>query len=322
MRRIATYLGAISVVACLPSFAYESQAPSTQGPSVTTRVNGSTKEAVTTATQMGNSFLHNIFNSTNRPDWLTRTDINYDLQQKNTPVTSIETIQPLFQNRWSTWFWQGRAAYNDGDGIGNIGLGYRYLTDDRNLMWGLNTFYDETMNYNHKRLGFGGEIFTRYLTFRANYYDALSGKRNTGSANSMTGYQQALSGYDASIETPVPYVSWMRFVAQGYRWKGVHMASTNGGQANLRVFPARQLEMDLGVAGDNINGGQAFLKLNYYLGSPAFIENSATTPSFHGSFAAQDLEKQRLQKVIRHNDMVVEKTTFNNGSDITIGRGN
>ncbi len=285
--------------------------------------NGSTKDAVGVAQQMGNSYLNNLFNSTNRPDWLTRTDINYGIQKGNTPVTGVETIQPLFENRWNTFFWQGRVAYNDGDGTGNIGLGYRYLTDNRKMMLGVNTFYDETMHYNHKRLGLGGELFTPYVTFRANYYDAISGRQNVGSLNSgLTPlYERALSGYDAGIETPVPYISWMRFTAQGYHWQGVDTANINGGEAHLRVFPARQLELDLGIASDNDKGGQAFMKLSYYLGSPAFIENSAATPSYQGTFAAQDLEKQRLQKVIRHNDIVVEKTNGVVTTDIIVARG-
>lgn len=275
------------------------------------------------AKQVGNSYLNNVFNSTNRPAWMTRTFLSYAIENKNTPVGEVETTQPIFENYLNTIFWQGRLAYHSGDGTGNLGLGYRYLTNDRNLMWGLNAFYDETMHYNHERVGLGAELFTKCLTFRANYYDAISNKKNVGTSSAgITYYEQALSGYDASIETPVPHVSWMRFVASGYRWLGKNTASTNGGSAQLRIYPARQVEIDAGVAADNSSGARAFLNLNYYLGAPDFIQNSATTSHSNDTFASVDLETQRLQRVIRHNDIVVEKT--NNGSSgpgITVARG-
>lgn len=283
----------------------------------------SKQDSINMVTQTGNSFLHNVFNSTNRPDWMTRTFFSYDIQAKNTPVGEVETTQPLFENRWNTLFWQGRLAYNSGDGTGNLGLGYRYLTDDRKFMWGLNAFYDQTMQYTHQRIGIGAELFTNYLTFRANYYDAISNKKNVGTTTTgITYYEQALSGFDASIETPVPRISWMRFVGSGYRWIGKNAASINGGSGQLRIFPARQVEIDAGVAGDNKRGAQVFLKLDYYLGSAAFIQNSASTTHSDSMFASVDLETQRLQKVIRHNDIVVEKSNNGiSGPGITVARG-
>jgi hypothetical protein len=283
----------------------------------------SKQDALNWATQTGNSYLNNIFNSDNRPAWLTRTYLSYAIENKNTPVGEVETTQPIFENRWNTVFWQGRLAYNSGEGTGNLGLGYRYLTDDRRFMWGLNTFFDEAFQYDHQRVGLGGELFTNYLTFRANYYDAISSKKviNTSVAG-ITYYEQALSGIDASIETPVPHISWMRFVASGYQWIGKNTADVNGASAELRIFPARQVEIDAGLAHDNSSGSRAFLKFDYYLGSPAFIQNSATTKHSYDTLASVDLETQRLQKVIRHNDIVVEKTNNGaSGTGITVARG-
>lgn len=279
---------------------------------------GSTKEAVDMLTHESGSYFNKMFNATNRPDWLTRTDITYAIQHDHTPIGGIETIQPLYQNVLSTLFWQGRAAYNSGSTTVNLGVGYRHLTENKNLMWGANLFYDENTRYLHKRLGIGGELFTPYVTLRANYYDAISGKQRVG----VNTYERALNGFDASLETPVPYVSWMRFTAQGYHWEGVHASDVNGGLLNVRMFPARQVEVDAGASYDNSQHTQAFLTLNYYFGSPAFIEYSATTPHPTELFAAQDLENMRLQKVIRHNDIVVEKTTGISTTAVIVARGN
>lgn len=304
-----------------PTFASQSQSQQMPWPQIQHHeavTAGSTGEAENIITQAGNSYLNNIFNSTNRPEWLTRTDITYAIQYKNTPVTGIETIQPLYMDCYHTLFWQGRAAYNDGSSTLNLGLGYRYITEAKDLMWGLNTFFDENPRYQHKRLGLGAEVFTPYITFRANYYDALTGRLYVGNNT----YERALNGYDVSIETPVPYFSWMRFTAQGYHWEGVQTSNVNGGLANLRIFPATQLEIDAGISDDNSQHVTTFLKLDYYFGSPKFIEYSATTRHPGGVFAAQNLENMRLQKVIRHNDIVVEKSSGGPASSaIIIARG-
>lgn len=278
----------------------------------------SSKDAANFITQQGTSYLNNVFNSTNRPGWLTRTDLTYAIQHNSTPVGGIETIQPIYETPWSTVFWQGRASYNDGSTTLNFGLGYRYLTDNKKLMWGVNTFYDENPRFLHRRLGLGGEIFTPYVTVRANYYDAYSGNQRVG----VNTYEHALKGVDGSIETPVPWISWMRFTAQGYHWQGIHTTNVNGGLAKLRIFPARQVEIDTGVSDDNSQHTSVFFNLNYYFGSPAFIQYSGTTEHPSELFTPQNLENQRLQKVIRNNDIVVEKSTGSPAtSAIIVSRG-
>ena len=249
------------------------------------------------------SYADALFNSTDQPAWQTRTDLFYDFQQKNTPVFGFETIQPLYECCGNNFFGQGRGGYTDGGVAFNLGLGYRYLTANKKLMLGINTFYDEIFRYPHKRVGLGGEVFTPYITLRANFYDAYTGQRYTGNNT----YERASSGFDAGIETPVPYISWMRFTLKGYYWKGNRAPNVTGGLVNLRVYPARQVELAVGYANDNSQHSQAFINLNYYFGSPDFIQYSASTCHPSPLFAAQDLEKIHLEKVLRTNEIVVEK---------------
>ncbi len=257
-----------------------------------------------------NSYFNpnNIFNSTDQPAWVTRTDMFYDIQQKNTPVFGFETIQPLFDRCRNTLFAQGRAGYTSGATVFNLGLGNRYMSVNKQLMLGINVFYDEIFRYPHRRVGLGGEFYTPYITLRGNIYDALSGRHWVGHNNT---FERALTGFDASIETPVPYIAWMRFTLKGYHWKGNTAPSVNGGLVNFRVYPARQLEMAVGYANDNSQHAQLFLNLNYYFGSPEFIQYSATTPHPCQLFTPQDLEKIRTEKVLRTNQIVVEKTRVN-----------
>lgn len=252
------------------------------------------------------SYAHILFNSTDQPAWATRTDAFYDVQQHNTPLFGLESIQPLYECCRCTLFAQGRAGYTDGGTTFNLGVGSRYLTANKKFMWGLNAFFDEIFRYPHKRLGIGGEVFTPFITLRANYYDAFTGQHYTGDYT----YERGSSGFDAGIETPFPYVSWMRLNFKGYRWKGNRAPNVSGGLVSVRAYPARQVEVDVGVADDNSQHVQGFINLNYYFGSPDFIQYSASTPHPSPAFAAQDLEQIHLEKVIRSNVMVVEKTNI------------
>lgn len=276
---------------------------------------------ITTTTQNSmvqtlNSNFRYLFNSTDQPAWVTRTDFFYETQQKNTPVIGFETIQPLYECGRCHLFGQGRAGYTSGGTTFNVGLGHRYLTINKNLMLGINAFFDEVFRYPHKRVGLGGEVFTPYVTFRANYYNAYTGQRYTGDNT----YERASSGFDASVETPVPYISWMRFTLKGYHWKGNRANNVNGGLINFRVYPARQLEVAVGYANDSYLNSQLFLNLNYYFGSPDFIQYSASTPHPCPLFAAQDLEKIHLEKVLRTNPIVVEKTHAGSPRGILVAR--
>ena len=280
-------------------------------------VQGSRQDIINVAGQIGNSYLQKMFNSTNKPAWLTRTDIGFDIQRFYKPVTFIETIQPILENDRDTVFWQGRLDYSDTIPTANLGLGYRFFTPNKKWMLGINTFYDETLRYTHKRYGAGAEVYNEYLTLRVNGYNDISGKRYITTAIT----QQALSGYDFSLETPVPYVSWMRFTAGGYHWEGKRgVSDVNGANAELRVFPARQIEMNVGYAYDNNKGTQSFLNLAYYFGSPEYIQYSATTIKNSDAMAPRNLEALRLEKVRRHNDIVTQKEVSTQTS-VIIGRG-
>lgn len=275
---------------------------------------GSTQDALNTAQQVGTSYLGDKLHS-----WFSRTDFTYAIQRKNKPVGGVETIQPIWMTDADTVFWQGRIAYSNVSTTANLGLGYRYLSDDKTWMMGVNTFYDENIRYLHKRAGLGAEVFTEYLTLRANYYDALSGRKPT----SGNQFERALSGYDASIETPFPGLPWVRFVAEGYHWDGISAKNINGASGSLRTYPTKSMELDLGYSHDNSAGGMSFMKIDYYLGQPVFIEQSATMTFSSKNIISRKLENYRLQKVYRHNDIVVEKTNGASGgvTGITIARG-
>ena len=202
----------------------------------------------------------------------------------------------------------------------NLGFGYRHILNDKSLMFGMNAFYDQTNDENHQRVGVGLELFHPYATYRANFYDATSGTKNVRTVNSITDTERALDGWDVSIETPVPYVPWATFNLQGFEWDGYTADDVDGYTALFRMHPTGNLEIETGYS-DADNNDFTFINLIWHFDKPAHVASTASDGMLSSTvMAKRDLEKHRLEKVRRHNDIVLEKRRTG-GSGIIVGRG-
>lgn len=258
------------------------------------------------------------------PNWLKRTDFSLRLQHDSQPTWSIETIQPLYEShatKTHTFFWQGRWAHQGNDNTYNIGGGYRYLTDSQNYMYGLNGFYDATGKQKHHRSGLGAEIFTTVAAWRANYYHAESKDKITEVVGGVTTTQQALSGWDADVDVPVPYVAWSRFGITYFHWNTARLARLSGYKLWLKMNWTDNIQTEIGRFNDNLASPRNFIKFNFVIG-----RNQSNEFTWHDHrnmkqpVALRDLSMQTLHKVQRHNDMVLEQST-SGGGGITIARG-
>jgi len=259
---------------------------------------------------------------TDFPDWLKRTDISIDVQENQKPAWSIETIQPLNQTDWNTLFWQGRIAHSNSDNTYNLGIGYRHLIRDKTWLFGTNAFFDLTGEHSHQRLGVGAEALGQYASFRANYYNAISGTKTTAISSGIATTEQALDGYDLELEAPLPYLPWARFLLKGFRWDRTTTSNVDGYTAGLRMHPFSRLDIELGATDDNYTSTEWFLKMSWHFGQPKHVEYTATdTPISETPFVARDLTRHTLDKVRRHNDIVLERKT-NGGGGIVVGRRN
>jgi len=259
------------------------------------------------------------------PGWLQRTSIGLDLQAHYPPEYIAQTIQPIFQTKDNTFFWQGNVSHAGSDETYNLGVGYRYLLDSKNWMWGINTFFDKTNEYNHQRIGLGGELFGKYVTFRANYYDAITHKHDTQTLSGITYYEKALSGYDYGVELPVPYLRWANVTATGYHWDGKSADDLNGYEVGVRATPISHLETEVGVDKALGNAAEIYCNISFNFGAPASIEYTATQsnypkPQVKQIFTPHDLKTQRLAKTKRHNDTAVEETNSSNNDTKIVAR--
>ncbi|MDB9739576.1 inverse autotransporter beta domain-containing protein, partial [Candidatus Pelagibacter sp.] len=89
---------------------------------------------------------------------------------------------------------------HDSDETINIGLGYRELFNNDEILIGSNIFYDYQFNEKHKRFGTGIEAISSVFDIRGNYYNALSGTKKTDDGGS----ERALDGWDAQLDYHFP----------------------------------------------------------------------------------------------------------------------
>jgi len=261
------------------------------------------------------NWLKSGLSQSSAPDWLRRTDISIESMDRSKPTWSIETIQPIYQTPRTltdTVFFQGRWGQRNSDDTVNLGLGYRRLTDEKTWLLGVNSFYDITSKNNHQRLGLGAEAIGQYLSLRTNYYSAISGIRTISEVNGVTTTEKALDGYDYEIDTPVPYAPWMRFSANGFRWKAATSGYPDlvGETYSLRGNFTRTLSLELGHTNDNYNNGRGFVRLNWNFGGiqTGGVTRNLSSGGYSGAaFEARDLTKHTLDKVRRQNDIVVER---------------
>jgi hypothetical protein len=121
---------------------------------------------------------------------------------KNSTDTKSElmSVYRIYEDDNQFWFNQTSLSNFNNRTTMNIGFGVRHINDDDTVITGLNAFYDQELDSAHERSGFGIELLTSMLDFRANNYNALTGTKNYKTIN-----ETALDGSDAKLTANLPY---------------------------------------------------------------------------------------------------------------------
>lgn len=119
--------------------------------------------------------------------------------------------------------------------------------------------------------------------------------------------KRAASGFDAELETPLPYLPWARLGVQHYRWDMTETDDIKGFKTALKMDLTRSLRAEAEYRHDNVET-RVGLTLKLALGEPRGVEHTATDQLVATSaFQARDVSKHTLDRVERHHDIVVEK---------------
>lgn len=263
------------------------------------------------------------------PQWMKRFEFKLELNEDYEPTGSILTVQPIMQaeDKRHTLFTQmsylNYEQFGDRKDTTNVGLGYRYVTEDHSALVGTNVFYDHEWNEGHDRVGYGIEAKMGAVDLTANYYDAVSGAKSV----SATEDERALDGYDVELRSQIPYMPWARLGVGYYKWDGVDFDDVEGIRVALDMDVTPNLGVEVGFSDDDddTQDTQFFANLVYSFGTDgkarALSDNTGTLFS-HGidsvAFVNRDMRDHTLNKVRRQNKIVTERDSIG----ISISRAN
>ena len=259
------------------------------------------------------------------PEWLRRIDFVADIQDGRKPTWSVESFFPLLQTQCTarnTLFYQSRWAFRNDDVTYNTGLGYRYLFPNQCWMLGINGFWDFTRNRWHNRVSVGGELFCPLGVIRGNRYFATTGTKTIDIDGGVTFREAALDGWDVEGEMQMPFFPWLSVIGNGFAWEGRTLKDMKGYRISVLAHLCDYVSIEGGYTDDNyIHDPEAFIKLELHCGKPKRIQYTLwCTPYCCSMFTPYNLKCRTLEKVRRHNDMVIESRSTGGGG-IIIGRG-
>ena len=218
--------------------------------------------------------------------------------------------------------------------VGNIGLGYRQLSNHEHAYVGVNVFADRAFSENVNRVSGGLEYVAGLNEVRVNVYRGLGNIKsqsymvrvpeshlpiplNGGTAN-YTVYksQKVLSGYDINYARTFKNARWARVYIGTYHWNGLGISSYSGGTSpisnlgnssgwqlgtTLQVTP--HVSLDLGYTSDSKYASGAYGFVKYTLGTSKF--------AWHGGKHSDDTitnARARMLDKVKRNPMMIGKS--------------
>ena len=218
--------------------------------------------------------------------------------------------------------------------VGNIGLGYRQLSNHEHAYVGVNVFADRAFSENVNRVSGGLEYVAGLNEVRVNVYRGLENIKsqsymvrvpeshlpiplNGGTAN-YTVYksQKVLSGYDINYARTFKNARWARVHIGAYHWNGLGISSYSGGTSpisdlgnssgwqlgtTLQVTP--HVSLDLGYTSDSKYASGAYGFVKYTLGTSKF--------AWHGGKHSDDTitnARARMLDKVKRSSMMIGKS--------------
>ena len=188
--------------------------------------------------------------------------------------------------------------------IGNLGLGYRFLNSDQSMMFGANTFYDQDLEENHKRVGLGFEAKAAMLDLNYNLYQKATNQLVISGTN-----EQVLSGQEYNITSQIPYMHWSTFNFQGYRMENEKATQdVKGNIYSLEMALNPSLQFDILKDVSSVDGQEDEWEYMLTFTHPP-RENKSTLAdglTSDEAFVKTDMQASLKDKVRRNNNLAVE----------------
>tara|TARA_B110000238_G_C16069180_1_gene414128 strand:+ start:211 stop:1131 length:921 start_codon:yes stop_codon:yes gene_type:complete len=231
-------------------------------------------------------------------------DFEIQVREYLKPSFNIMSVTELLKIDSGTIFNQTSITTHDDDETVNIGLGIRKLLNDNKVLIGSNIFYDQQFTNNHKRTGAGVEAISSVFDIRGNYYNAISGSKNT-----TEGSERALDGWDTQIDYHLPGEHDVNFFMNAFKFENPDKISTYEEKGNKYGANAKlgHFLMEAGYMDDNQGGDSYFGSIKFVVNIGEQKENK--TRNF---LEYTDVSDKLYQPVKRENKIRVVKISNSN----------
>ena len=235
------------------------------------------------------------------------TEVNIELKESQEPDFTILGVRDISKNENSNFFTQFSLHNNDVSGderyIGNLGFGYRFLSDDESMMLGINSFYDRDLTEKHARGSVGFEARGSVLEFNLNQYYSMSNKQTVSGTD-----EQSLGGIDYKLSSQIPYMPWAKIGWTGYQHEADKATvDTEGDIYSLELALTPSLVLDVAIDESNHSDGDAD-SANLSFVYPPKDEKATLLDGFTSDeiWYKESMKNKLSEKVERNNNLVVE----------------
>ena len=180
-------------------------------------------------------------------------DFSFNIQEGFDPSIQIESVSKLKEYDDGALFNQLNLISQDSKTTINLGIGKRKLFDNEIYMLGTNFFIDYQFDEAHLRSGLGFEAISNSLDFIANYYNAISGFKNTSD-----GREKALDGYDLKLNYHLSNKSNTDFFVQLFEWENPNSTYEEKGEKVGMTSSIGKLAFEIGYLNDNKDNDGVF----------------------------------------------------------------
>ena len=235
------------------------------------------------------------------------TEASIQINEDDNPDIEILAVRDLSSDEYSNTFTQFSLHTQETNGhdrfIGNLGFGYRMLSDDKSNLFGVNVFFDNDFEAEHRRGSIGLEVKGAYLDLTVNSYYALTDSKNyKGTA------EEVLSGQTINLASQIPYAPWANLNLQSYSWENVKASSdTEGYTVSIESYLTPSLALEVkNDYNDNAAVDDEFTYKLTYNYPPRGDGKSMQDGLSKLAFEKQNMEAKLKDKVKRDNNIVIE----------------
>lgn len=227
-----------------------------------------------------------------------------DDDQINFSILGVRSIDSSDDSNFFTQFsLRNEEKNSSGRLTGNLGFGYRELSEDQSFMYGANAFLDADIFEGHKRLGLGLEAKASLLDLSINSYQKLTRMKVVDGTE-----EKILSGWDYNLTTQIPYAPWGKFNFKGYKWLAEKASQDSKGNvysSEINISPTTQFNLSLDDS--SLQGVEDVYKAELIFVYPP-RENIRTMEEGLSdvAFEKENMQAKLTEKVRRNNNLAVE----------------